>query len=284
MHTILEKKLIWLKPQEVLPSKKVLRQQIDEYKLKLLADSISENGIIEPIVVRKVNKKCYEAVTGNLRILAAKKAGIRRIPCVLYTAEDTTALIYNLVENMQRSNLTIFEEAYAISHLINQCGISISELSLKIGVNRSALTEKLKILRLNEDLRERIVLARLTERHAKALLKLEVPFRSCVLDYVIANGLTALQTEAYIEDFLKPKPKKEEAKPIRKFAISDVRFFSNSIEKLLNTIETAGFTINSKKSESEKFIEYKIKIKKEMQFAEKATQLAVSGMETFSKK
>ena len=279
MQNIFKKKLIWLTPQEVLPPKKVFRKEIDEYKLKLLADSIITNGIIEPIVVRKVGKNSYEAITGNLRILAAKKAGIRQIPCVIYTADETTALIYSLIENMQRSNLTIFEEAYTISYLINKCELSIGELAIMIGVKQSALTEKLKILRLNKNLRERIISARLTERHAKALLRLESSAQDEALDYIIANGLSATESEEYIAESLKPKQKKEDSKPIRKFAIGDVRFFSNSIEKLLNTIETAGYNTNFKKSESEKFIEYRIKIKKEMQLTENATQLAVSGIE-----
>lgn len=284
MHTILEKKLLWLKPQELLPAKLVQRKQIDEYKLKLLADSIMANGVIEPIVVRKSGKKSYEIVTGNLRAMAAKKVGIRRIPCILYTVDDTTAYIYSLIENMQRTNLTIFEEAYTISFLINQCGISVSELAVKLGINQSALTEKLKILRLSKELRERINSARLTERHAKALLKLQNSFQSEALDYIIANGLTAAQTEQYIAELSTPKPKKCEQKPIRKFAIGDVRFFSNSLEKLLNTIETAGYITNFKKNESEKFLEYKIKIKKEHQSTDKATQLNITGMETCNAK
>lgn len=284
MHTILEKKLLWLKPQELLPAKKVLRRQIDEYKLKLLADSITANGVIEPIVVRKLAKNTYETVTGNLRVMAATKAGIRRIPCILYTADDTTAYIYSLVENMQRTNLTIFEEAYTISYLINQCGISVSELAVKLGINQSALTEKLKILRLGSGLRERINSARLTERHAKALLKLQNSLQSEALDYIIANGLTATQTEQYIAELSNPKKQKDEPKPIRKFAIGDVRFFSNSLEKLLNTIETAGYSTNFKKNENEKFVEYKIKIKKEQHLSDKATQLNITGIEACNAK
>ena len=121
-------------------------------------------------------------------------------------------------------------------------------------------------MNLQNELQERIVKARLTERHARALLRLPDKNREEVLDYIIAEGLTLSQTEKYIEDFLTPKevssPKPEIVKPTRKQAIGDIRLFYNSLSKLVTTLQSSGITARTRKTETAKYIEYKVRINK----------------------
>ena len=276
MYTLPDKRLLMLKPEDIRPSRNQARKKFDEYELKQLADSIASNGIIQPISVRKLSDGKYEIIAGERRLRAAKMAGLKRIPCVLHKTDENTAALFTVTENLQRSNLSVFEEAEGINRLINEYSMSQSDVAERLGIAQSTLSNKLRLLRLDESLRERIISARLTERHARALLRIPPENRAQALDYMIANGLTVYQTEDYIKELLMPKTqKKEPEKPIRKAAIGDVRLFSNSLSKLVSTLQSAGIDAKSRKYESEKYIEYKVRIKKEPQNKQESIQLKI---------
>lgn len=277
MHTITDKKLLMLKPGEIVPSNYQSRKNFDEYELKLLADSISASGIIQPISVRKREDGRYELIAGERRLKAAVIAGLRRVPCVVHKTDNITAALYSITENLQRSNLTFFEEAQGIETLINSNGISQAEAAVRLGIAQSTLSNKLRLLKLDENLRQRIVASSLTERHARALLRLPYYTREEALDFIIAQGLTLKQTEDYIAEKLKPQvsEEKKNEKPVRKSAIGDVRLFSNSLTKLVDTLQSAGISAHARKYETEKYIEYKVRIKKEMPQSFSATQLKI---------
>lgn len=263
MYTLWEKKLLMLKPSEIKPSKNQPRKSFDEYELKLLADSIQSSGIIQPLVVRKSIDGKYEIIAGERRFLAAKNVGLRRIPCVLHNTDDKTAAIYAIMENLQRQDLTFFEEAEAINRLIIHFGMSQLEIASRLGLAQSTLSNKLRLLRLSDDQRERIMTARLTERHARALLRLDGADRENALNYIIANALNLKESEEYIENILNPKAEEiPPEKPIRKYAISDVRIFYNSLSKLVTTLQSAGVNAKTRKYENDKYIEYKVRISK----------------------
>ena len=275
MHTISHKKLLMLKPEELRVLKNQPRKVFDEYELSLLADSISVNGIIQPLSVRRAVDGKYEIIEGERRYRAALIVGLRRIPCILHNADRQTAAVYSIVENLQRSDLGLFEEAEALEKLTTVYGMSQSETAAKLGIAQSTLSNKLRILKLDEKIRERIEKARLTERHARALLKIEASRRYETLDYIIANGLTVSQTEEYIESLINPKIKKEEIEPTRKIAIGDVRIFYNSLSKLVDTLQNAGVDAKTRKFENDKYIEYKVRIKKEQMGSNKCKQLKI---------
>ena len=275
MHTISHKKLLMLKPEELRVLKNQPRKVFDEYELSLLADSISVNGIIQPLSVRRAVDGKYEIIAGERRYRAALIVGLRRIPCILHNADRQTAAVYSIVENLQRSDLGLFEEAEALEKLTTVYGMSQSETAAKLGIAQSTLSNKLRILKLDEKIRERIEKARLTERHARALLKIEASRRFETLDYIIANGLTVSQTEEYIESLINPKIKKEEIEPTRKIAIGDVRIFYNSLSKLVDTLQNAGVDAKTRKFENDKYIEYKVRIKKEQMGSNKCKQLKI---------
>lgn len=275
MHTFADKKLLMLKPDDIITAANQPRKSFDTYELQSLADSISANGIIQPLTVRKGEGGKYLLIAGERRLRAAKMAGLRRVPCVLHRTSDLTASLYAITENMQRSDLNCFEEALAIQTLITDFRLTQTEVAVQLGMATSTVSNKLRLLKLSEELRSRLIAANLTERHARALLRLPNERRAAVLDKIIAEGLNLSQTESLIENVINPIVPKQEVKPqtmpIRKSAIGDIKLFSNSLSKLLCTMQNAGISANSKKRETENFIEYKIRILKNDQ----ATQLKI---------
>lgn len=275
MHTISDKKLLMLKPSDIKVLENQPRKTFDEYELKLLADSIAANGIIQPLSVRKADDGKYEIIAGERRFKAAKMAGLRRIPCILHKVDRQTVAIYSIVENLQRSNLTLFEEAEALEELSTVYGMSQSETAAKLGIAQSTLSNKLRLLKLDQSLRERIEKARLTERHARSLLRIAESKRSDVLDYIIANALTVSQTEEYVEQIINPQINPKKTEPMRKMAIGDVRLFYNSLSKLVDTLQSAGLDAKTRKFENDKYIEYKVRIKKDQPCNNKCKQLKI---------
>ena len=278
MHTFTEKKLLMLKPAEIKLSPNQPRKCFDEYELKLLADSIASNGIIQPIAVRKTDDG-YELIAGERRLKAAVMAGLRRVPCVLHKTDNETAAVFSIIENLQRCNLTVFEEARGIDRLINEYDLSQGEAAARLGIAQSTLSNKLRLLRLSDTIQQRIVSARLTERHARALLRLQDDACEEALDYIIANGLTLNQTEEYISGLLTPNGFSDEIceteEPVRKAAIGDVRLFSNSLSKLLDTLQSAGIDAKSRKFENDQYIEFKVRIQKRSMDTERFKQLKI---------
>ena len=264
MYTLSDKKLVMLKPADLKISPNQPRKSFDEYELRLLADSIQASGIIQPLAVRRLNDGSFELIAGERRLKAAVMAGLRRIPCIVHKTDEETAALYSIIENLQRSNLTVFEESEGINRLITEYGMSQSEAAARLGIAQSTLSNKLRILKLGENIKERIVSARLTERHARALLRLPEERREEALDYIIAQGLTLQQTEEYIFNLLNPEKEenKKAEEPIRKAAIGDVRLFSNSLSKLISTLQNAGIDAKSRKYETENYIEFKVRIQK----------------------
>lgn len=253
-------KLINVKAEDIIPSNDQPRQSFDEYELGRLAESIRENGILQPLIIRRNDDGQYILVAGERRLRAAKLAGLKKVPCIIRKADDITADCYTITENLQRSDLTPFEEAEGINRLIRYHGLTQAEAAEKLGIAQSTLSNKLRILRLDTSLRERICAARLTERHARALLRIPEERRKEALDYIIAKQLTLTETEAYIDTLLQPKSKKSE--PKRKCAIGDLRLFANSLTKMVDTMRSGGLNAVTKHHETETHIEYTVVITK----------------------
>ncbi len=252
-------KLISLKVTDITPNENQPRKTFDEYELSLLKDSIKENGILQPLIVRSVSGK-YLLIAGERRLRAAKMAGLKKVPCIIKKADDLTADCFAIIENLLRRDLTVFEEAEGISRLINIYGLTQCEIAEKIGIAPSTISNKLRLLKLANTLRERITAARLTERHARALLRIPEEKREEALDYIIAKQLTLIETEEYIDKILSPK--REKTEPIRKCAIGDVRLFANSLTKMVDTMRQGGVNATTKRMETETHIEYTVLITK----------------------
>ncbi len=277
MHTIGEKRIRMLNPRDIKKPSNSIRTDLKEDELQLLRDSIAASGVLQPILVRRISKGKYELISGSRRLSAALMAGIRRVPCVVHNVDDKTALLYSLTENLQSKGLSFFDEAKAVNRLVMTKNMGLATLSAKLGVAQTTLFYKLQLLRLEEKLIKRITEANLTEDHAKALLKLPKEGRTQVLDTIIEEDLSVKQTENYIFKILNPpcvvKTQSEVERSVKKSAIGDPRLFANSLNKLVDTLKNGGVKVTFRRSESEKYIEYKIKIKKETTDKEEPLQL-----------
>lgn len=266
MHTITEKKLLMLKPEDIVSNPNNPRENFNQREIELLANSISQNGIIEPLLVAKSNGKKYILISGERRLTAAKTAHLRRVPCVVHKADDITCAIYSITDNMHRENLNFFEESAAISNILQKSCITQNELAIRLGIPKTALNKKLRLLRLSEKLKKRIIDFGLDEKHAQILLKLKESNRELVLEKIIAESLTPEQTQEFIDSlecqtYTTPTAApKEPRQSVKKAAISDLKLFSNSLSKLLLTLQSAGIEAHSKRQETDKYIEFKVKI------------------------
>lgn len=283
MHTIGEKRIRMLRPRNIKRPENAIRAVTDEYELSLLRDSIAASGILQPLLVKRIKKGNYQLISGERRLQAAIMAGLRRVPCVVHNVNETTAILYSLTENLQSCNLSIFDEAKTVDMLISKKGVSLCEAAARLGVSQSALYSKLQVLRLDERLALRSRAANLTEGHIKSLLRLPKEGRAQALDTIITDGLNPKQAEAYVFSILNPplsvpepiEKAETKEKPVRKAVIGDIRLLSNSLVKMVDTLKESGVKVTFKKTESEKYTEYKIRIKKETTDNFEFTQLKI---------
>ena len=269
-----DKKLLFLRPEDILPSSDRLRKNFSEYSLRSLAESITANGIIEPLSVRKSGKDKYILISGERRLRAAKIARLRRVPCVVQKISEKDAAILTLLENLQRETLDFFAEASAIDRVIGIYGIDESEMAARLGVQKEALKEKLRLLKINRLDRERILAAGLTKEHARALLDLPEGDISDVLDAVICGNLSGKETEEIVRSITNP-PKAAiiPLKPVRKAVICDIKLFSNSLLKLISAMEDSGAQVSLSNNETKDYVEYNVRIEKNT-----VHQLAIAGV------
>ena len=256
-----DKKLIALTPDMIDPSPYQPRKEFDYYELLELSKSIKENGMIQPVTVRKKNDR-YELISGERRLRAAAIAGLKTVPAIVVSATDRECSLMCLIENIQRTDLNFFEEAKGLKKLMDDFDLSGLEVAERIGMAQSTLSNKLRLLRLSSEQQERIVFTGLSERHARALLKLEEEDRDEVLNKIIAEQLSVKETEDYIAAFYEEPEKPSCRPPLRRGHIGDLRIFSNSLSKMLGTIRKSGVDATSRKKETEDYIEYTITIPK----------------------
>ena len=223
-----------------------------------LASSVRQNGILQPLSVRRDEQGRTILIAGERRLRAARLAGLTHVPCILIEANEQQAAVLALMENLQREDLSCFEEAEGIQRLITEGGLTREEAALRLGKAQSTLANKLRLLQLHPWQRKRIEAAGLCERHARALLRLEPQRREEALNTMIANQMTVGEAEALVNRMLEPPP----ASPKRSPVFRDLRLFVNTINHAVDTMRRAGVNARSDKQESERFIEYHIVIPK----------------------
>ena len=194
-----EVKLSFINTEDIITERQYAGKVADCYKLSLLAESIRENGILEPLLVAPSENGKYKLVLGARRLRAAGIAGLKRVPCVIAELDQATADGLLLTEILRRGELNAFEEAESIMRFLKKHRLSLLDGASRLETTVSAMENKLLLLNLDEKIRQSIVAARLSERHASALLRLSLSDREEAIRHIIANKLTATETEGYIE-------------------------------------------------------------------------------------
>ena len=255
-----EQAVVQIPVKDILPNPYQPRKTFDEDKLLELSQSISENGILQPLTVRKV-KNSYQLIAGERRLRAAKMLGFLAVPCIVYDFDDTQSAVFAVLENLQRKDLNFFEEAEGIALLINSMGLTQEEVAKRLGKSQSAIANKLRILKICDRQKEIIIGAGLTERHARALLKIDsTELRDKTLAYVVLKRFNVAQTEEFIEQLLQNSA--VEKKKERLVIVRDVRLFANIIQKAIMLMRQSGIEAESTKREGDSFIEYIVRIPK----------------------
>lgn len=253
--------ILLVEQESILPNPNQPRLRFDFDELNGLAESIRNNGLLQPLTVRPTEDGKFELVAGERRLIAARMVGLSKIPCIIMDVDDEKSAVFALIENIQRQNLGFFEEALAIDKLIRDFGMSREDVSKKLGKAQSTIANKLRLLGLTEEEQLKIAKEGLTERHARALLRLEDgKMRARALSIIADKHLTVAESERMITQML---GRKRNSKRIPLGSIRDVRLFVNTLNHAVDTIRRAGIDADSVKSETEEYIEYVVRIPKQ---------------------
>lgn len=252
-------KVLLIPIDQISPNRNQPRRIFDIKELQSLADSIKENGLIQPITVRRAPPG-YEIVAGERRLRAAKLADYTAIPCIVMDLSEKQSAIYALLENIQREDLNYFEEAHALKSLITECSLSQTELASRLGKAQSTIANKLRLLNYPTDIQTLLIDRGLSERQARTLLRVQDMDKLCeAIEYICEKKLSCAQTEHYVDAIEKdstPIPTKKQFKPI----VRDVRIFFNTIDNAIKIMNSSGINAVAQKIQSADYIEYVVKI------------------------
>ncbi len=255
-----ESKILSIPQGDILPNPNQPRKRFDYDELEGLAQSIRSNGILQPLLVRTLENGKYELIAGERRLRAARLIGLTKVPCIVNEISESDSAVFAIIENLQRQDLNYFEEAEALALLVTDYRMSQEELCRKLGKAQSTVSNKLRLLRLSDEMRYRISRAGLSERHARALLTLNDDVqRARALSIMIDRHLTVSESEALIEQMLRKNeaPKRQMLKGFK-----DIRIFINTLNNAVDTIRRAGIDADSVKTETDEYVEYIVRIPK----------------------
>lgn len=245
----------------IRPNPQQPRRSFDEEGLAELAASIRSCGILQPLTVRRAGEG-YELVAGERRLRAARIAGLREAPCLVAQVGEEDSALLALMENLQRRDLDCWEEAQAIARLISRYGLSQEEAARRLGRAQPTVANKLRLLRLPEDVRALLRENGLTERHARALLRLQDPeVQRRAAGDMVRRGMNVAQAEAYVEKLLQSA----QVTPPRgrsTYIIKDVRLFLNSVDRGLHLMRQAGVDAGWNRQDTDREILLTIRIPK----------------------
>ena len=253
-------RLVKLPVDKIRPNPFQPRKSFREDELQGLAQSIAENGLLQPVTVRKENGEYY-LIAGERRLRACKLAGLKEIPALLTSCERESAAVLALLENVQRKDLQMFEQANAIVNLLREWEITQETAARQLGISQSYLANKIRLLKLSPEEQAEITENKLTERHARTLLRVDdITVRQRILKAVIEKKLNVAQTEKLVE--LALQPREEGKRAVRKFIAKDIRIFINTIDHAVDAMKTAGIEAQSERKETEDYIECTVRIPK----------------------
>ncbi|MDD4599738.1 Nucleoid occlusion protein [bioreactor metagenome] len=250
----------------IVPNPFQPRKTFNEDSLKELAASITEFGVIQPLLVRKTESG-LELIAGERRLRASRLAGLTHVPVILKELNDQEMAELAMIENLQREDLHYLEEAEGYQALLNSFGFTQDVLAKRVGKTQSTIANKLRLLKLDSSIRKIIVDESLTERHARALLKLnDLQIQMQILNEVREKKLNVRETEGLIEEVLadisREMTKKDNPKRNVVKIIKDVRIFLNSINKVVGEMKKTGLKIKIKQDQDDDYITINLRIPK----------------------
>ncbi len=257
-------KVVMLEISTLIPNKSQPRRTFNENDLISLAESIKENGIIQPICVRR-SGALYEIISGERRTRAAKIAGLNEVPCIIMSVDDEKSALLALIENIQRKDLSYFEEAIAIEKLISVYGLTQETAAERLGKAQSTIANKLRLLKFSDAERTMIINGNLTERQARALIRIsDVGERLSILEKVIEKKLNLEQTEKLVNDTLSDhaderKHVNEREKKLRAIIPAPPRLYMNSINQLIKRMKESNIPCETSAGKNNGYYEYIIK-------------------------
>lgn len=247
-------RVVFLPARSIKPNPAQPRKVFREEALQELADSIRRHGILQPLSVRRVGI-CYELIAGERRLRAGQLAGLTEIPCIVMNMDDRESGLTAMVENLQRQDLDFIEEARGISFLMEKWSMSQEQVSRLIGKSQSSVANKLRILRHSPPVLQALREGGLTERHARALLKLTEDAQKLeTIAFVVRHNMGVAQTERYIENLIQPKTPKP--------AAANLGAFLNQLSQSLAKIQQSGIRAVSERRETDSQIVFTITIPK----------------------
>ena len=244
----------------LLPNKSQPRSDFNDAAIRSLAESVRENGILQPVCVRKCGAM-YEIISGERRMRAAKLIGLERIPCIIMSVDDEQSAVLALIENIQRKDLSYFEEALAIEKLISVYGLTQENAAARLGKAQSTIANKLRLLRFTDSERSLLISGNLSERQARALIRIDdAALRKKAIENVVMRHLSLEQTEQLVNDIIQAKPKKQPLK-VKKNAmfIAPPRIYMNSINQLIKRMKESNVPCETSVGKNGTYYEYVIK-------------------------
>lgn len=259
MHLKEKNKVVEIDVDQIRPNPAQPRKIFDDREMAALSQSIRVNGLLQPLIVRRTEQG-YELVAGERRLRACKMAGLKTASCVINDCSSNLSAVLAMTENLQRQDLEMFEEAEGIRRLIEEWHVTQEEAAYRLGKSQSALANKLRLLRFSPEERQKIVLNSLTERHARAVLRIEDPVRRAeTLAVIIERQYNVRQTDEYVDKLIgQPRPMKQTKKVI----VKDIRIFLNTITHAIETMKLSGVNAKVLRSETDEYIECVVRIPK----------------------
>ncbi|MGG0717567.1 nucleoid occlusion protein [Robertmurraya massiliosenegalensis] len=246
---------------DIVPNRFQPRTFFDEDKIDELSRTIHTHGIIQPIVVREYEAGKFEIIAGERRWRAMKKLGWDTVPAIIKQMNDTETASVALIENLQREELSPIEEAIAYGKLLELHNLTQEALAQRLGKGQSTIANKLRLLKLPQEVQDAILAKVITERHARSLIPLKDPEKQIkLLAEIIEKNLNVKQTEERVVRLLEQP--KDKAKPQRKAFSKDMRIAVNTIRQSLSMVSDSGINLDSEEEEFEEYYQFTIKIPK----------------------
>ncbi len=259
----IQDEIVQLRVADIVPNAFQPRTEFDEEKIQELAQTFQTHGIIQPIVVRKKDGEQYEVIAGERRLRAAKLLEWETISAIIRDLTDTETASIALIENIQREELSVIEEAQAYQKLIELHELTQEALAQRLGKSQSTVANRLRLLGLPEEIQRGLIDKQITERHARALMKLkEVDIQLDFFQKILDGQLTVRETDELVKEFLErnDQPKKVRNKP--KFISKDIRIATNTIRRSLKMISDTGIKVESEEEELEDYYQITIRVQK----------------------